>query len=134
MNCPFSVLERAPRPPFYGLEPARLGPEVVFTKPRFAIGGFGNPRKEAPTELPSRAGTKAAPGAAVAKIELHSRAGTKSGGPGNDDEEEMLGVPEELLAACFAADFGPILDAFAEDDTNIAGKQIMWISPLGGSG
>ena len=45
VNCPFSVLERAPRPPFYGLEPARFGPEVVFTKPRFTKGGFVHPPK-----------------------------------------------------------------------------------------
>ena len=43
--CPFSAFERAPRPPFYGPEPARFGPEVVVTKPRFTKGGFGNPRE-----------------------------------------------------------------------------------------
>merc|ERR1712113_1336848 len=42
----------APRPPFYGLEPARFGPEVVFTKPRFTKGGFGNPRLGPPVSGP----------------------------------------------------------------------------------
>ncbi|CAK0823874.1 unnamed protein product, partial [Prorocentrum cordatum] len=34
VNCPFSVLERAPRLFFSRLAPARFGPQVVFTKPR----------------------------------------------------------------------------------------------------
>ena len=44
VNCPFSGLGRAPRPPFYGPAPARFGPEGVFTKPRFAKGRFVHPR------------------------------------------------------------------------------------------
>ena len=45
VNCPFSGLEGARRPLVYGPEPAGFGPEVVFTKPRFAKGGVVHPRQ-----------------------------------------------------------------------------------------
>ncbi|CAK0866493.1 unnamed protein product [Prorocentrum cordatum] len=68
--------------------------------------------REAPTELPSRAGTRAT----EAVAEVHYCAGSRCEGPATD-EEDTLGVPEELLSACFAADFGPILEDFAKDPT-----------------
>ena len=46
VNCPFSALEGAPRPPSCGPGPAGFGLEVVFTKPRSTKGGSVHPRKD----------------------------------------------------------------------------------------
>ncbi|CAK0830311.1 unnamed protein product [Prorocentrum cordatum] len=62
LNCPLSVLGRAPRPSFSRLAPARFGPEVAFTTPRFTKGGFVHPRSKTPRPTAARRRTLASAG------------------------------------------------------------------------